>query len=176
MREDIIANPSMAAFSVCQDHSCATLSTQSVTEDAWHTLTRDLQAPAVDAEQERRLVAGYVAAMEDYVGALTGTSHDLPGVFRGTGRPGQMDCIDEANNTSTYLKLLRTRHLLHWHQVGDLSTRGYFLFGWPHTSATLIENDTGVRYAVDSWFHANGEPPEILELARWKDGWHPARE
>ena len=43
----------------------------------------------------------------------------------------------------------------------------------PHNTAILLENKTGEAYAIDSWFHANGELPEVLPLKEWRAGYNP---
>lgn len=56
----------------------------------------------------------------------------------------------------------------------ELLTRGFILLGWPHTTAVISETVSGRRFAVDSWFHDNGQPPEIVALDIWRWGWSPA--
>ena len=38
---------------------------------------------------------------------------------------------------------------------------------WPHWTAILKVNETGVRYAVDSWPFVNGENPAVVKLDEW---------
>ena len=116
-----------------------------------------------------------IALLEVMVGQYTGTSADIAGTFAGTGRLGQMDCVDEASNTTAYLQMLADAGLLRWHTVEEQAHRGFFILGWPHTSAVVQDTETGERFAVDSWFHANGVPPEVVPLRRWRAGWRPDR-
>jgi hypothetical protein len=62
---------------------------------------------------------------------------------------------------------------MRFHTVEDRATRGYFIFGYPHTTAVIKEKESGKQYAVDSWFFDNGKPPVIVPLETWKDGWKP---
>jgi hypothetical protein len=64
--------------------------------------------------------------------------------------------------------------LLRHHHVADRATRGWFIFGFPHTTAVIHEDARNAEWAVDSWFLDNGEPPFILPLDVWKKGWRPA--
>ncbi|MBT4770472.1 MAG: hypothetical protein HOO00_08150 [Rhodospirillaceae bacterium] len=82
---------------------------------------------------------------------------------------GQMDCIDESTNTTTYLRLLEKFGLLTFHRVKERTLRTPGLFR-QHWAATIEEIDGGAVYAVDSWFLDNGEPPYIQHLAAWKSG------
>ncbi|MCP3866933.1 MAG: hypothetical protein GY703_02315 [Gammaproteobacteria bacterium] len=84
-----------------------------------------------------------------------------------------MDCIDESTNTTNYLAMMQKDRLLKWHRLEDRSTRGFFIFGMPHTTAVINDRSTGLMWAVDSWFHDNGVPPEILPLDQWRGGWEP---
>ncbi len=78
-----------------------------------------------------------------------------------------MNCIDESTNTTTYLRLFVQGGLMRWHTVEDRATRGWFLFGLPHTTAVMRERASKLRYAVDSWF-----PTTACRLlfCRWTNG------
>ncbi len=172
VREDIITRPTPEAFSVCQDQGCRTLTVQSLAPAQWQAL-RALFGHPPDAAAERRAIARVIARLEQWMGERTGTAADRPGTFAGLGRSGQMDCIDEATNTTSYLRLLEGAGLLAHHRVRDPATR-FGLLAWPHTTA-VIEASDGQRFAVDSWFEANGRPPHIVPFEAWRHGWRPAR-
>ena len=87
--------------------------------------------------------------------------------------PGQLDCIDETSNTTTVLELLDRAGLLVWHEVRGPMSRFFVYDGWPHTTAVIVETATGEAYAVDSWFHDNGQPAEVVPLEQWVAGWGP---
>jgi hypothetical protein len=165
--------PRPSSFTICRAGTCAVVAPVSVTPTQWRQVTAALAAPAPDAGTERAQIAAAVAGAERLVGPLTGTEGDVGGTFQGFGLSGQMDCIDEATNTSTYLRMLAAEGLLRHHRFLGTTTRGYFLLGWPHTTAVIEETATGARYVVDSWFHANGRPPEVLPLDQWRSGWSP---
>ena len=116
-----------------------------------------------------------IAEMEKIVGTITQTENDLPGTFAALFKKldDQMDCVDEATNTTSYIKLFRERGLIHFHQEEPRINRGFFFNGWPHTSAVIEEINTKKRFAVDSWFHKNGVRPEIIPVQLWYSGWHP---
>jgi hypothetical protein len=40
----------------------------------------------------------------------------------------------------------------------------------------IEEATTQQQYAVDSWFLDNGQPPFIIPLGAWKQGWTPGDE
>jgi hypothetical protein len=172
-RTQIIREPASGRFSVCFDHSCRTIVTRSVSSQEWQMITAPLQTPASVAADERTAIARAIALMEQAVGKKTGTTGDRGGNLAGFGTQGQMDCIDESNNTTTYLKLLQHADLLKFHEVRDRSTRFGLFAGMPHTTAVIRDVANRQDYVVDSWFFDNGELPVIMPLEEWKTGWSP---
>lgn len=121
--------------------------------------------------EERRAIAYAVGWIERRVGQQIGTSADRAGMdFEAPGDPTQQDCVDEATNTTSYLLVLAQNGLVKHHTVGtpfakEDFTRG--VAGWTHWTAVLKENKGGQKFAVDSWFYANGENPAIVETEKW---------
>jgi hypothetical protein len=173
MTVEKIANPTRDRYTVCFDHSCTTVVTDSLTQDEWEMATQALHKPAATAADERLAIASAIAIFEEIVGRHTGTYRDKGRNLRGFGQPGQLDCIDESTNTTTYLRLLERGGLLHYHRVLERSTRFGLFVGMPHTTAVIEDTGTGDRYAVDSWFRDNGQPPYIARLDIWKAGGEP---
>lgn len=173
VRSDIITDPAPERFSVCSGHTCSEVKQVAMTSAQWLQVRDQFLPPAETAEDERRDIARVIAFMETLVGPLAGTSNDKGRNFQGVGTDGQMDCIDESTNTTSYLTMLVQEGLVTRHSVQDRVTRGFFIFGWPHTTAVIRDNESGERFAVDSWFLDNGEPPFILPLQVWQDGWKP---
>jgi hypothetical protein len=172
-REDVILDPHPERFSVCYNGSCQELAVTGVDLLQWQQVKAPFSPPALDPETERRQIARAVALMERFVGPLTDTSHDLEKNDAGVAGENWMDCIDESTNTTSYLKMFAANRLLRWHTVEDRQTRGWFLFGYPHTSAVIRDTQSGRLYAVDSWFYRNGEPPVVLPVEVWRNGWQP---
>lgn len=131
---------------------------------------RPLQSP--EAERERIKTA--IGLFEQKVGAKTGTSVDIHGTFFKTGKY-QLDCVDESTNTTVYLSLLQQKGLIRFHRVEGPSVRLPLIHAgrWPHQTAVITELNTSEFFAVDSWFHDNGAPAEIISLKEWKEGWKP---
>jgi hypothetical protein len=175
VREDIITEPAPALFSVCHGRGCAIVSQASLGPEQWRRIESVFEPPPAEPAAERALIARAIALFETLVGELTGTSEDRPGNESAGHWSSQMDCIDESTNTTSYLRMLHRAGLLRWHAVEPRATRGYFLFGWPHTTAVVRDNASGERWAVDSFYFANGQPPVIVPLELWKSGWRPAR-
>jgi hypothetical protein len=171
--DDIITSPQPDHFSVCYNNTCTTVQDLSLTQQQWQRVRELFVKHNNSPADERAIIKQAIALLEKMVGKLTGTSNDK-GENAGGGADGQMDCIDESTNSTIYLLMLEQDGLLKYHHVEDRVTRGHFIFGWPHTTAVISEKRSGKRYAVDSWFLANGKPPFIVPLDKWQDGWRPA--
>lgn len=174
----LYAHPAVLSLStvpVCSGHGCAVVKPVRISDQQWEQVTGELTPPAADAVGERRQIGRAIALMERITGVLAGTAGDRGGNLAGlvTSEP-QMDCIDESSNTTTYLSLLEKHGLLRWHSVEPPAHRGYLIFGgWPHFTAVIRDQGTDRRWVVDSWFHDNGQSPEIVDLETWKSGWVP---
>lgn len=179
VRDDIITSPVPNLFSVCHGNGCLNLRQVSLTPDQWQELRGVFNPMARDAEEERERLRQAIALMEKYVGEVTATWNDKGGTFNGG--EGQMDCIDESINTTLYLTMFQNYGLMRAHRIQDRATRGWFIGGWPHTTAVIVETsfsgESAERrlWAVDSWFLDNGELPFIVPLEKWESGWWPDR-
>lgn len=179
VREDIELDPTPGKMTICHGNGCASLSHVGLTAEQWEEVRRLFHPLADSAQEERERLRSAIARMEKYVGEVTGTWRDKGGTFNGG--EGQMDCIDESTNTTLYLKMFEKYGLMRHHRVADRQTRGWFVGGWPHTTAVIREERAPASrqgdgyWAVDSWFLDNGEPPFILPLEVWKSGWKPVR-
>jgi len=155
-------------FFSCTDYHCDTGKMVSLTPSQWQSI-RNLFTGDTSATEERENIRHAIAMFEKMVGAVTGTWRDLAGNFAGAGLPGQLDCISESKNTSTYLQLMFDDGLFRWHEVEERQVRHPFIFN-THWTAVIADRGTGKRFAVDSWFRDNGEPPDILPLEDWLRG------
>ena len=173
VRDDIISDPVPGLLAICHGNGCLELGYLSLTPDQWLELRGIFHPMALSADEERERLRRAIALMEKYVGEAIGTWRDKGGTFNGG--EGQMDCIDESINTTLYLSMFQKYGLVREHRIDDRATRGWFIGGWPHSTAVLREKRSNRLWAVDSWFLDNGEPPFILPLETWKSGWEPIR-
>ena len=153
------------SLTVCHEYSCKMETEVVLSERNWREITAALSIPSASAMVERKKIAIVIAAIESYVGPLTGTADDQPG-NRADTPDGQMDCIDESKNTTRYLTFLHTRGLLQWHRVSERAYRAPWIFD-QHWTATMTDKNTGQQYAIDSWHLANGKRPYIQTIEAW---------
>lgn len=151
---------------VCWDYGCDRSARVVVPPRAWAGIRTLFEPPAADPAAERRRIAAAVARLERVVGARTGTDRDRHGNVVGSGRDGQMDCIDESRNTTGYLRLLANRGLLTWHEVGPRARRLRWVID-QHWTAVVVDRSDDSRWAIDSWFLDNGHRPYVQRLEDW---------
>lgn len=110
-----------------------------------------------------------VSWAEKRVAKTVGSENDIGGLdMQNAGVRGQMDCIDEATNTTSLLLVAEARGMLKHHRVTTPVARGFFLDGrYPHATAVVVEKRSGTAFAIDSWPHPNGAPPNVLRLDNW---------
>jgi hypothetical protein len=127
-------------------------------------LFTDVKTPA----EERVRIARAIGLFENLIGPKNGTQIDQGKNPPDAPASGQLDCISESTNSTTYLKQLETAGLLRWHSVDERAVRHRWLFA-THWTAVISDED-GTRYAVDSWYGDNGDPAIVLPLEAWHKG------
>jgi hypothetical protein len=163
---------SFTAIPVCYDFGCKSKSTVRLPVTEWREVSGWFNPVAETAEQEREQIKNAIGWMEVLIGRHTPThkdlAFDLPTLDDVSHLfPGQQDCIDEAFNTSTYLRLLELNGLLKHHTVMEQAYR-QAIFD-QHWAGQIREKETGKRYIVDSWFQPNGFLPVIQASQDWED-------
>lgn len=166
-------SPTLAHFDFCWGGTCAEVIPASLTPQEWEGVRALFHPAPRDAAAEREAVRQAIGRLEGIMGPKTGTAQDKAGTFGNGDWPGQLDCNDEAANSTTYMRLLQADGLLRHHEILDTTTRGGFLIFGRHSAAVIREVASGERFAVDSWFYDNGQPAVILPLATWAAGWKP---
>jgi hypothetical protein len=161
--------PTKDRIYVCHGYTCRIVTPVRFSDSDIAQIAGGLAKGTKDAAAERDAISKSVQVFETIVGARIGTSGDLPGMQFGQGVDGQMDCIDEATNTTGLLLFLAAHGYLKHHRVEPPSARGFFIdLRYPHATAVLTDTVSGEKWAVDSWPRANAEPPVIMLLKDWK--------
>ncbi|MFW5450729.1 MAG: hypothetical protein ACKE9I_03930 [Methylophagaceae bacterium] len=166
-----IGSPQPSNYSICHGHTCNKFAFISLRHTQWKTIEALFIPNAIEPQQEREQIKRAIALLEKLTGEQAGTDRDRAQNFTDQGLNGQLDCIDEATNSTVYLRLLFDSGLLKFHRQASRTSRGGLIS--PHNTATIIENSSNIRYAVDSWFGDNGQNPAIIPLNLWQSGWKP---
>jgi hypothetical protein len=169
--------PTLADFTVCHGFGCTERSHASLTLAEWHKVIAEFRPRAKNAKSERQQVARAVALMERLVGPQTGTAahqwtHKNLLILPNMGDTTQLDCVDEAVNSWTYMTMMERGNLLHFHHVADLSNAGSLTDPNMRNTAVLQEKGGGY-YAVDASLVDYGVPPAVMPLATWMGHWPP---
>jgi hypothetical protein len=84
----------------------------------------------------------------------------------------QLDCIDEAVNTWTYLTLMERDRLFRFHSVAQIAHGGGPTDPNIRNAAALQEIGGGY-FVIDPSLVDAGVPPPVMPLATWLGPWPP---
>ncbi len=171
------ASPALDEFYECHGFNCSRRTPVSLTPGEWRAVTAIFAARAKDAKAERQQIARALVQMRRLVGAKTGTAvhqwthHDRL-VLPNLGDPTQLDCIDEAVNTNTYLTMMEQAKLFRFHKVAPLSYAGSVTDPNPRNTA-VVQEIGGEYFAIDPSVVDFGQLPAIFPLTVWLGSWPP---
>jgi len=153
-------------FEVCLDYHCDFKQTVALKYNEWSQI-KQLFTPALPtAQAERYQIKQAIGLFEKLVGDQSDIGKDLAKNDGEGTEMGQLDCISESLNTTTFLNLMEKEKLFSHHHTEARAVRHPWIFS-THWTAVIKETDTPRKYAVDSWFFANGTPPVIQPLDAW---------
>lgn len=159
-------------LTICHGFGCTIEESVSISIQEWRQITAYFSKPAETARGERVQIRKAVGWFEVIMGRYTPIHLDrgrdeFPDRFNDAKPVGQMDCIDEARNTTTYLSLMERAGLFRHHRVVE---RAYRRTLWDqHYAGQIEEVKTGERWVVDSWFHDFGKLPHVARSTEWAD-------
>ncbi|MCB1681745.1 MAG: hypothetical protein KDI61_09445 [Alphaproteobacteria bacterium] len=163
-------------FQVCHGFGCTIRTDVSLNAAEWRSVLEPFAAPAANAQEERQQIAVTVGRMETMVQQKTGMNTDYAKATTFERDQDQMDCIDEAINTTRTLRFIEKAGMLRWNDVVDPVHRGYFVDAmWPHNSGAVKDKQTGQKYVIDSYYADTGKPADIVPLEIWLNNWSPER-
>ena len=161
-------------FVLCHGFGCSAKTRVELTKAEWKAVTAPLRKKAKNAEAERKNVAKAIGLMEKNVTLAAGLGLDHGQARTFERDQAQMDCIDEAINTTHYLEFFAAQDLLNFHRVHEPVHRGYFINGvYPHNSGALEETATGRVYVIDSYYFDAGTAAYVVPLDVWLAEWRP---
>ena len=137
--------------------------------------------------EERRAIAYAIAHIEVKIGKKLGIKDRAGMQFYASGDPEQLDCVDVATNTTSYLLVMQQNGMLKYHTVQGTMSKENLAKGlaqldpvkyWPHWSAIIMDKTTGQKWAVDRWPFDQGENPAVVKVEEWyipDDGSDPTK-
>jgi hypothetical protein len=173
-------SPTVEEVTVCHGYGCRWMTNVRIESSAQAEFADLFKPPSRNAAEERVRLGRAIAMFEIKVGVAIGTGNDryAATALNTNNDPGQLDCIDETVNTTTYLRLLAGLGLMKFHVVGEAAQRGSisgFAFNdFVTNTAVIVVRKTGAQFAVDSYFFGNGREPKIMPLAKWSENWRPS--
>jgi len=172
-------NQSVASFTVCNGFNCTEKKHASLSREQWQRVAAAFKPRAKTAQHERQQVARAVALVESFVGPQVGIAakqwtHYKMYVLPNLGDLTQIDCVDAAVNTWTYMTLMERDGLLQFHRVAQLSNAGSLTDPDLRNTAVLQEKSGGAYFAVDASLVDHGTPPLVMPLEAWMGTWPPA--
>jgi hypothetical protein len=154
---------------ICHGFGCVHRTVVTLTPADRTQLANIMAQGKASPDQERQQLKAAVMWFEKRTGPIAGSENDVGGLDMANARVrGQMDCIDEATNTTSLMLVMEQWGLFQHHTVGRPVARGFLLDGrYPHATATLIEQNSGNAYSIDPWPYGNGENVDIMPLSTW---------
>lgn len=142
--------------------------TFAISAEQWREICAyfDPQLSGGTPREERLAIRKAIARIEQIAATQTPTFRDWRMDDINPAGMGCLDCIDEAINCTTYLRLLEERGLLRHHHVMEKAFRGPLSLD-THYAGQVQELASGEFYIVDSWFLANGWPPHVQKTSDW---------
>jgi hypothetical protein len=156
-----------AELEVCHGYNCYFRTRVAFNDRDSRTIAGYLRGAATPAA-ERAAISRAVQYFEDKSTQVIGVADRAMSSFHGSRERGQMDCIDESENTRSLLLYLAGRGLLKHHKVEPNVSRGFIIDRRYFHAASSMRDSAGRRWVVDSWYEAAGRPPQIMPLEEWR--------
>ena len=161
--------PTAARMTVCYGFACRRRMELTFTAKERATLTAILARGRASPAAERKAIQRAFVWFDRRVGRETGTSRRVANAdIRAFDDAHNFDCWDTTRNDTGLLLVLQAWGALRHHTVGDPRYRGNILVGQlPHNTAVIVERESGMKWIVDMWTTAYGQPPDVMPLAQW---------
>ena len=161
---------SAPVLKVCSGYGCILEDRFSFSEPEVTELRGLFEGSGASPEAEREAIQRAIGRMEQMARRHLRYRPDVKKAYQiNAGKRGQMDCVDESLNTTSYLKFLDGLGLFKHHKPRQrYAERGFIVDGrYPHKSAVIIDA-SGNAWTVDSWYEKDGAEPQIMPLKAWK--------
>lgn len=165
---------------ICHGFGCRYQETIAISDREWDQIKAFFREPAATPAQEREQIKKASGWFEVIAGRHTPIHRDQgkndllkaqkvkSGETEGVGSTvGQMDCIDESRNMTTYLEIMERAGLFQHHRVIERAHRRSAFD--QHYAGQIEELESGQRWVVDSWFYDYGSLPYVEDAEEWHD-------
>lgn len=153
------------SMQICVDYHCESRQLIYLQDQDIADLLGIFEDTAHSAPAEREKIQDAIALFESIAGKQSPTHKDLPENL-GDDQVGQLDCISESMNTSSYLQWLDDKGLFKFHVVEKRVKRRPGLFA-VHWGVQINEIHGNQSFVVDSWYGKHAQPPAIQPLDDW---------
>lgn len=161
-------------FVLCHGFGCSYRQQVKLTSAEWKSVLRPFNKKITNGEQERQAAAEALGLMEKVVTRSSGFIPDRGEAVTFERDQQQMDCIDEAVNTTHYLEFMQEAGVFKYNRVHDPVHRGYFVdMIYPHNAGALEDLATGQVYVMDTYYFDAGHPANVVPLKIWLADWKP---
>jgi hypothetical protein len=157
---------------VCFNYGCSSRAVVRFEEASLAAVANEFHGVA-SPDAERAALARAVGRLYALAALATPIGNDHGENVYDGGIDGSMDCVDHSSNTTEFIGIAERRGWLHHHHRGERVQRGWFMT--VHWTATVVEEPSRKRYAVDSWFFDPGQPAFVQPLETWRAGARPPR-
>lgn len=167
-------------ITICHGFGCRYQESISVSDREWSQIKAFFREPAETPAEEREQIRKASGWFEVIAGRYTpihldrGKNDRLKAEKVKSGKSehvestvGQMDCIDESRNMTTYLTVMEQAGLFQHHRVVERALRRSAFD--QHYAGQIEEIETGERWVVDSWFYDYGSLPYVEKAEEWHD-------
>lgn len=143
---------------ICHGHGCNAIDKFTFNRNDLKHL-KSLMTKSDSAVQERKNLSKAVAWFENRVCSTSKTCTDhAGGTYMSSGDPTQLDCVDEATNTTSLMLVMQKYKMFKFHKVVEPSVK---MSIQPHWFSSIEELSTKQVWGVDSFFSENGQEPWI---------------
>lgn len=158
-----------ATLRICFNRSCARTQTVTFTPDEIARVIGQMAVCAGPAKRnwlQRLRIAMWQMELpaQKYQPAL---ANDLPVNSQEVGAEGRKGFVDNAANTTAFLRILEDMGTLPGRTTKSPRVRMSTSITCAHRAAVVVDQETGEQWSVASWYRANGHLPFVVPFEDW---------
>lgn len=173
-----IGGDGSATLRICFNWSCARTQTMTFTADEISGVIKQMTVCSGAAKRDRlqrlRIAMWQMELLAQKYQPMLANDQSVNS--QEVGAEGRMDCVDNAANTTTFLRILEDLDALPGWTVKTPRVRMSTSITRAHWTAVVVDQATEELWSVDSWYRVNGHLPFVVPLEDWLHeslGWEP---